>query len=245
MLAGMEVAEYARIARAEDAHWWYRSTRGLMKDMLDPWLRPGIRVLDAGCGPGGNSAWLDAYGKVVGVDNSPEAVRLARSRHPEIDVREGDIIDLPFADRSFDLVLAVTVLAMVPDDARAVRELARVARGGAGVFLIEPAYPRLRRGHDAVSGNRRRYRLDGLRGLAEEAGLAITRATYAYSFLVPAAAGLAAWHRLKPAAVRDRSDHNRYWLGGLFGTLAGLERRALSRRDLPFGLSAIVVAKAA
>jgi SAM-dependent methyltransferase len=241
----MDVAEYARIARAEDAHWWYRSTRGLMKDMLGPWLRPGIRVLDAGCGPGGNSAWLDAYGEVVGVDNSPEAVRLARFRHPELDVRQGDIIDLPFADESFDLVLALTVLAIVPDDASAVRELARVARRGAAIFLLEPAIPRLRRGHDAVSHTRRRYRLEGLRRLAEEAGLAITRSTYAYSFLVPPAAALAAWHRVKPSGTPNRSDHDRDGLGGLFGALAGLERRALSRRDLPFGLSAMVVAQAA
>jgi SAM-dependent methyltransferase len=245
MLAVVEEAELARVARVEDRHWWYRSTRGLTREMLSPWLRPGIRVLDAGCGPGGNSAWLDEYGEVVGVDISAEAVRLARSRHPEIDVREGDIMDLPFADQSFDLVLAITVLAMVADDARAVRELARVARPGAGVFLIEPAYRRLRRGHDAVSHNRRRYRLDGLRHLAREAGLAISRDTYAYSFLVPPAAALAAWQRLKPAGQPDASDLERDLLGGVFRALAGLERRALSRRDLPFGLSAIVVAEAA
>jgi SAM-dependent methyltransferase len=241
----MEVDEYARIARAEDAHWWYRSTRALMKDMLSPWLQPGISVLDVGCGPGGNTAWLDSYGDVVGVDSSPEAVRLARSRHPEMEVREGDVADLSFADGSFDLVLAIGVLAMVPDDARAVSELVRVARGGAGVFMLEPAIPRLRRGHDAVSQNRRRYRLDGLVQLAEDAGLAVIRSTHAYSFLVPPAAALAAWQRLRPTGGPARSDHDRDHLGGLFGVMARLERRALARRDLPVGTSAIVVAEAA
>jgi hypothetical protein len=54
----VEHGEYARIAAAEDDHWWYRNTRRLMADLLDPWLARDQRILDAGCGPGGNGSWL-------------------------------------------------------------------------------------------------------------------------------------------------------------------------------------------
>ena len=58
----METEEYARIAAVEDDHWWYRNTRALVGEMLAPWLGRDQRTLDAGCGPGGNGAWLAAHG---------------------------------------------------------------------------------------------------------------------------------------------------------------------------------------
>ena len=63
----MEVEEYARIAAAEDDHWWYRNTRALMADLLAPWLGTGQRILDAGCGPGGNGAWLALWGGSIAI----------------------------------------------------------------------------------------------------------------------------------------------------------------------------------
>jgi ubiquinone/menaquinone biosynthesis C-methylase UbiE len=239
----VELEEYGRIADAEDRHWWYRNTRALIRELLAPYLRPGIRVLDAGCGPGGNTAWLTEVGEVVGVDNSAEAVRLATERHPEMDARVGDIADLPFDDSSFDLALAITVLALVPDDRRAVRELARVTRPGGAVLLMEPAMARLRRDHDVVTRILRRYSLDGLEALARDAGLIPVRATHAYSFLVPPALLLALAHRLKRPGARAASDLERDRLGGLFGAVATAERRVLAKRDLPLGLSVLVLAE--
>jgi ubiquinone/menaquinone biosynthesis C-methylase UbiE len=236
-------AEYLRIASAEESHWWYRGTRSLIRQLLAAELRPGMRVLDAGCGPGGNSAWLTAENQVVGVDVSPDAVRLARERHPGMEVRQADIVALPFAEAEFDLALVITVLALVDDDALAVREVSRVLRPGGATFLIEPASPRLRRDHDAVTHIRRRYSLARLRELTEAAGLTVSRATYAYSFLVPAAAALTLWHRMKPSRLADHSDLERDRLGCLFGCLAAAERKVLRNADIPFGLSAVVVAK--
>ena len=241
----MDRAEYFRIASAEEGHWWYRGTRSLMRQLLEEELRPGMRVLDAGCGPGGNSAWLRPENNVVGIDASADAVRLAREHHPGMEVLQGDIAALPFEDREFDLALVITVLALVRDDTRAVREVARVLRPGGTTFLIEPANPRLRRDHDAVTQTRRRYTLAQLRGLAEGAGLTVNRATYAYSFLLPPALALAGWHRLKPSRRADLSDLQRDRLGWLFGRLAAGERRVLRDVDLPFGLSAVVIAKRA
>ena len=60
----METEEYARIAAAEDEHWWYRNMRALMAGLLAPWLATGQTILDAGCGPGGNGAWLGQHGFV-------------------------------------------------------------------------------------------------------------------------------------------------------------------------------------
>jgi SAM-dependent methyltransferase len=215
----------------------------LARAVLGPALRPGLRILDAGCGPGPNFEWLRPYGEVVGVDYSPEAIRLANARHPETEALRGDITDLPFGDESFDLALEITVLALVEDDQRGVDELARVTRPGGSVLLMEPAIPRLRRDHDEVNGVRRRYRLDDMRAMASRAGLTVRRATCANSFLVLPAAALAIAHRVKRPGGGSASDFERDRLGPLFSSLAAAERRILARRDVPFGLSAIVVAE--
>ena len=238
----MEIEEYARIADAERHHWWYRSMPDLVRTVLGERLRPGLRILDAGCGPGANYGWLSTYGEVVGIDYSPEAVRLANARHPEMEALEADITALPFEDASFDVAIEITVLTVVEDDARAVAELARVTRPGGSVLLLEPAIPRLRRDHDDVQGTVRRYSLGGLRSLASDAGMTVGRATHANAFLVPPAAGLALAHRLRRPRAAPVSDLEQDRLGAVFERLAAAERRLLARRDLPFGLSAIVVA---
>lgn len=239
----MELEEYARIADAEQRHWWYRSMPALARVVLGQALHPGLRILDAGCGPGPNFEWLRPYGEVVGVDHSPEAIRLANARHPDTEAVEGDITALPFADESFDLALEFTVLALVEDDQAGVDELARVTRRGGTVLLMEPAIPRLRRDHDEVNGVRRRYRLDHMRAMAGRAGLAVTRATHANSFLVPPAAALAVAHRVKRPGGGSSSDFERDRLGPVFASLAAAERRVIAHRDVSFGLSAIVVAR--
>jgi SAM-dependent methyltransferase len=243
----MEVEEYARIAAAEDEHWWYRNTRALMADLLRPWLHNGLRILDAGCGPGGNGAWLARHGRVVGVDLASEALEFVHARRPATTPVQAGADRLPFDAEAFDLAVAITLLYAVSDDRAAVRELARVLRPGGAVLLFEPAFASLRRGHDVAVHGRRRYRRQELADLAERAGLRVLRSTYAYSFLAPPAALLALRERRGSRAGRDshldsQSDVERRALDRVFAPLARAERAWLARHDVPVGTSAVVVA---
>lgn len=239
----MEVEEYARIAAAEDEHWWYRNTRALMADLLAPWLHDAARILDAGCGPGGNGAWLAHHGDVVGVDRADDALRFVRARRPATRPVRASVDRLPFADDSFDVAVSITVVTCVPDDARAVAELGRVLRPGGAVLLFEPAFPSLQRAHDVTVHSLHRYRKPALGALVARAGLRVRRATYAYVFLAPPAAALHVLERRKIAAGGDQgSDVERRWLDRVFAPLAVAERRWLARRDLPVGTSLAVIA---
>jgi SAM-dependent methyltransferase len=239
----VEAQEYARIAAAEDEHWWYRNTRALMSDALGPWLRDGQVILDAGCGPGGNGSWLSAHGRVVGLDRAPDALEFVRTRRPALLPVRASVEALPHPDERFDIVVAVTVVYCVPDDARAIRELARVMRPGAALLLFEPAFPVLRREHDTTVHGLRRYRRGTLGELARAAGLQIERSTYVYSFLAPAALGLALADRVRSRrSTEPASDVERRWLDGAFDPLGRLERRWLTRHRVPFGTSALLVA---
>jgi ubiquinone/menaquinone biosynthesis C-methylase UbiE len=240
----VEVDEYARIAAAEDEHWWYRNTRALVAELLAPWLPQARTILDAGCGPGGNGAWLAQHGDVVGVDVSPDALAFVRARRPEVRPVRASLSALPFPDHSFDVVLGITVLYTVTDDERAFAEMARVLRPGGALLVLEPAFEVLRREHDVTVHGRRRYRRAELADYARRHGLTVRRATYAYSFLAPPAAVLGGIERLRrraPSATVG-SDVERHALDRVFAPLANTERRVLARHDVPVGTSVIMLA---
>jgi SAM-dependent methyltransferase len=240
----MEVEEYARIAAAEDDHWWYRNTRALMAELLQPWLGTDQRILDAGCDPGGNGAWLASNGRVIGVDLAQEALEFVRAGRPATTPVLASAERLPFADGAFDVAVGITLLYTVGDDVAALGELARVLRTGGALLLLEPAFASLRRAHDVTVHGLRRYRRDELAGLAEQSGLRVRRSTYAYSFLAPPAALLAVLERRRRSHAADDtgSDVERRALDGVFAPLAKAERRWLARRDVAVGTSAVVVA---
>jgi SAM-dependent methyltransferase len=96
-------------------------------------LRRGQRALDIGCGPGAlTRALADTLGaeNVAAVDPSKAFVGACRVRAPGADVRVGVGERLPFADGSFDAVLAQLVVQLMNDRDAGVREMARVARPG-------------------------------------------------------------------------------------------------------------------
>jgi ArsR family transcriptional regulator len=248
----MDADEYRRMAAAGATHWWYRCTRGLLSELLGPHLSAvdgsTPLVLDAAGGTGATGGWMTERAVSVLADIEPLALVAARElaapsppAHPLAPVLT-DLLALPFAEGSFDAVLCVTALyhRLVADPAAVVADFARVTRPGGTVCLMEPGVRRLRRGHDAVTHTARRFSVGDMRRLAEGAGLEVVRATGAYSFLVAPAAVLALVERGEPQSDVGRNDTG---MRGVLPALAGVERRLLRRVDIPFGLSAIVLAR--
>lgn len=100
-------------------------------------LPPGARALDAGCGAGLTAAALARRGyRVDAVDASAAMVELTTRHAAEqelahaVSARTADVRRLPFADESFDLLVALGVLPWVDDPGVALRELARVLEPG-------------------------------------------------------------------------------------------------------------------
>jgi len=96
-------------------------------------VREGQRALDVGCGPGTLTVGLvERLGadSVAAVDPSPPFVAACRERCPGVSVRSGRAEELPFADGSFDAVLAQLVVHFMADPVQGLREMSRVAGDG-------------------------------------------------------------------------------------------------------------------
>jgi SAM-dependent methyltransferase len=103
-------------------------------------LRPGQAVLDVACGTGivarTAASRVAPGGIVTGVDINEGMLAVARRVRPDLDWRRGDAGALPFAADSFDVVLCQAALMFLPDATEALRQMARVSKGG-GVVGVQ------------------------------------------------------------------------------------------------------------
>jgi len=180
-------AEYRRMFEAEESQWWYAGQRQVAAALLEPWARGkrGLRLLDAGCGSGFNLVALGRLGSAFGIDLAPEAIRFCRERG--VRAVRASVLRMPLADAAFDVVTSFDVIYhdWVPDDRAAVAEMARVLRPGGLLLVRVPALEALRGAHDAEVLTRRRYTRAELCALLESCGLAVERASYCNSLLLP------------------------------------------------------------
>jgi cyclopropane fatty-acyl-phospholipid synthase-like methyltransferase len=108
-------------------------------------IRPGERVLDAGCGVGGSSLWLakECGAEVIGITLAAKQVAMAqdhaarRGMADRARFEQADFTATPFPDASFDVVWAVESLCHAPRKATFYREAARLLRPGGRVVVAD------------------------------------------------------------------------------------------------------------
>ncbi|MFL5251395.1 MAG: class I SAM-dependent methyltransferase [Rhodopila sp.] len=181
----MEPTEYDLMDQAEAVLWWYRALHArLCASLADV----QGRVLDAGCGTGGFLAKLRVLRPDLdlhGIEWNPQAAARARRKSGAAVVR-GSVNALPFADDSFNAVVAADVLcheAVDPD--AALGEMLRVLRPGGRLLVNMPAYQWLLSAHDRRVRNARRLTAGATAALVRRAGFTGVRARYWNGLLLP------------------------------------------------------------
>ena len=162
-------------------------------------LRPGMRVLDAGCGPGDvsllASQLVGPTGTVLGVDASADVIELARSRAAELGVtnvhfERASVTDIAL-DEPVDAVIGRLILVHLPDPVAAIRHLATQVRPGGLIAFCEiditragtiPDTPLYRAMKDVIAETFARQGVDAafglkLHSLFQQAGLSAPRLT--------------------------------------------------------------------
>lgn len=233
----------------EDTHWWFVGRRNMAQTLIEQWIdvSPGIRILDVGCGTGGNLQMLTRYGQAYGLDINPIAVDLAR-RRPLPNLMQASGLSLPYPDRSFELVTIFDVLyhRWIISDERAISELYRVLKPGGWLLLTDSALPALWSRHDEVYYARQRYTLDVMRQKLAAVGFEQKVSSYANFLLLPIFLVVRLtmdWFPTSAGSV-DRQGTFPEWLNWILTQVRNLEAAWMRRgHSLPVGSSLVCLAR--
>jgi SAM-dependent methyltransferase len=242
----MDLQEYEVMFRVEDHHWWYLGLEQITCGLLDQAVGRGreLCVLDAGCGTGAVMRYLAPYGRVVGFDYSTEALRFSRQRgHTRL--TQASVMQLPFADRAFDLIVSFDVISEAGvDDGAALREFARALKPGGRLLLRLPAFRWMRGRHDVAVNVAHRYTRREINYKLQRAGLTPEKTSYANMFLFPIAAAKR-WSERFMAGRQTGSDLtlDPGPLNGLLRGILSAEAPLIRSIGLPFGLTVVALAK--
>lgn len=206
-------------------------------------------IVDLGCSTGYLLEELRAshpQAKLVGIDLVASGLPKAHAAVPSARLLQADACALPLADESVDAVVSANLLEHIPDDGRALAEIARVLRTGGRAVLVVPAGPGTYDYYDRFLGHERRYGRGELARKARNAGLAVIDDRYIASLIYPAfwlvkKRNRRRYRRLEGEALeqrvaRDIAGTRNSHIGSALGRL-----EKLLRLRLPFGIRNIVV----
>jgi SAM-dependent methyltransferase len=241
----------------EDKHWWFAGRTWSLLNMLDRVVAPDgqKRVLDVGCGAGNMFHHLARYGSVVGVDNNPKPLAIARQRG--YDVREGRAEALPFEADEFELIALLDTVEHCDEEMAVLQECYRVGRPGSHLVITVPAFMWLWSHNDVLNDHKRRYTARELRDKLHSVGFQVERMTYNNFFLLPMAALLILLRRgtkQEPDLGSPHFDEESYqvemepappFLNAILSAVTWTESQILRWANLPAGTSIICIARKA
>lgn len=162
----MDKRYYKEYYTLEREHWWFTVRLQILEDYVKRKIYNGspLKILNVGIATGATSQMLEKYGDVTSLEYDEDCCEFLREELG-MEVINGSVLELPFADNEYDLVCAFDVVEHVEDDVLAVQEMKRVCKTGGDVFITVPALMSLWSQHDEVNHHFRRYKMKGVKAL--------------------------------------------------------------------------------
>ncbi|MBS1727234.1 MAG: class I SAM-dependent methyltransferase [Armatimonadetes bacterium] len=238
----MQSAEYARMYELEDRYWWFVARRELALQFLAQVAPANATILDVGCGTGKGQDAFGSLGTVYGVDFSQDALEFCHQRGLSR-IARADAQALPLQSNSFDVVVTLDTIEHVPDDQKAIAEIARVLKPGGHILINVPAYQWLWGPHDVALMHHRRYSRTQVRKLLEANGFQIERLTYHIFFLFPLVAISRFLSKFRKGEPDAKLPNLPRFVEGIFSLFQRAEAAIIVRSNLPWGSSIVAVAR--
>jgi SAM-dependent methyltransferase len=243
----MDKEFYLQYAAVEARHWWFVGRRRIVEQVIRQLNLPkNAKILEAGCGTGGNLTMLARYGQISAMELDETACQLANERQVTT-VKRGSLPDeIPFTTQ-YDLIVILDVLEHLDDDLAALQALYRKLNSHSWLLITVPAYQFLWSYHDEINHHKRRYTLKNLKRVVKQAGYTVCYASYFNTWLFPLVAGV---RLLKKIFKMDHPsvDSSDLILPGkivnkFLTFLFASERYFMNRISLPFGVSVVLLAQ--
>lgn len=244
----MDQVVYDKLASVEDRHWWWRARREIIAAAIAEYAPPpppdGLRLVEVGCGSGGNLAMLSKFGDVMGAEPDASAVdHLRRMRGGEFDVLCHRVPEpLP---GSYHVMGMFDVLEHIADDAGTINWAAEHLEPGGILALTVPAFQFLWTEQDEAAHHLRRYTREQLMRLVPKS-LSVEHITYFNSLLFPPILAVRTAMRITRRRDRQPQDHLGVPpepLNWLLYQVLRLERHFVPRRRWSFGVSILMVVR--
>lgn len=175
--------EYEKMAEAEVGHWWYKTLHHLVLTSIHKNTQGlDIKILDAGCGTGGNLQYLrdNGYKNGCGFDLSSHAVSYCKSKG--LDVNEGDLLNIDeyYEPNSFDVIIACDNLYFLDrEDIPSFMFSCKKLLKKNGIIIVNlPALKAFRGTHDISVGIKERFAEADLENYFQISSLKLVTKTY-------------------------------------------------------------------
>lgn len=244
----MNIDKYHEMECLEKFHWWFIYRQNILEFILKKYLSnlsKDAKIIDIGCGTGGNIQLLNKYyDNVTGFDNNEIAIKYCQDKGLKNLVR-GELPDLNMIeDNSIDLILLFDVLEHVENDNFSLSVLKNKLKTGGYILLTVPAFSFLWSQHDEDFHHKRRYNLKQIKKMLESLSFKTIKSSYLYFLLFPLVLFMRLLKQIfKKYAKTDDFKLNNVFINSFLIKLLSVETFLLNYINFPFGSSILILAE--
>ena len=235
---------YLEMAETEAKHWWFSGRRSILYKTLESMnLPPDSKILEVGCGTGGNLQMLAKFGDVSAFEMDATAREIAVEKtNNSYAIQAGYCPDnIPFKDQQFDLICMFDVLEHIERDTETLTSLMCKLKKNGRILITVPAYQWLFGPHDEFLHHKRRYYEKDLREKCTSAELKALRVSYFNTILFPLACAARVKDKLFGNKAATGTSIPPMLINKLFTVIFSAERFLLKYINLPFGVSLLCI----
>jgi SAM-dependent methyltransferase len=201
------------------------------------------KVLEIGCGVGGNVGLLSQSGQYRGIDMHKPAIDYCSEKYPQFEFQCARVEDIPqeFNSNKFDSIYILDVLEHIDDQVAILKSAQNYLTPSGKILVTVPAFEFLWSPHDDFVHHVRRYTKAGLKKVLEDSGYKVERISYFNSILFPLALIQRLGMRMLNKKLNTHLSTPPTIVNWLFKVIFTQEAWILKRINLPVGLSIIAV----